>query len=142
MPDLTPTSASSAVEGLGEFVARHIGPDDAAVAHMLEAIGHESLESLMTAAVPDGIRSAAALDLPDPLDEEATARALRTLASQNRPAEAMIGLGYHAHHHAAGDPAQRARGPRPGTPPTRPTSRRSPRAASRRCSTSRPSWPT
>ncbi len=96
MPDLTPTSASSAVEGLGEFVARHIGPDDAAVAHMLEAIGHESLESLMTAAVPDGIRSAAALDLPDPLDEEATARALRTLASQNRPAEAMIGLGYHA----------------------------------------------
>ena len=52
VPDLTPTSASSAVEGLGEFVARHIGPDDAAVAHMLEALGHESLESLMTAAVP------------------------------------------------------------------------------------------
>ena len=97
VPDLTPTSGSS-VDGLGEFVARHIGPDDAAVAHMLEAIGHESLESLMTAAVPDGIRSAAALDLPDPLDEEATARALRTLASQNRPAEAMIGLGYHGTH--------------------------------------------
>nr|WP_308645350.1 aminomethyl-transferring glycine dehydrogenase [Nocardioides cavernae] len=73
-----------------------MGPDDAAVAHMLDAIGHESLESLMAAAVPGGIRTAAALDLPDPLDEEATARALRTLASQNRPAEAMIGLGYHA----------------------------------------------
>ena len=42
VPDPTPTSAS-ATEGLGEFVARHIGPDDAAVAHMLEAIGHESL---------------------------------------------------------------------------------------------------
>ena len=81
---------------LGEFVARHIGPDDAAIAHMLEAVGHESLEALMAAAVPGGIRTAAALDLPDPLDEEATARALRTLASQNRPAEAMIGLGYHA----------------------------------------------
>src|SRR5687767_6902287 len=62
---------------------------------MLEAIGHASLESLMAAAVPGGIRTAASLDLPDPLDEEATARALRTLASQNRPAEAMIGLGYH-----------------------------------------------
>ena len=35
----------------------------------------------MTAAVPGGIRAAAALDLPDPLDEEATARALRTLAA-------------------------------------------------------------
>ena len=97
MPDATSTSASSAGDAvLGEFVARHIGPDDAAVAHMLAAVGHESLESLMGAAVPGGIRSAAALDLPDALDEEATARALRTLASQNRPAEAMIGLGYHA----------------------------------------------
>ena len=91
----TPGSGSTA-DGMGEFVARHIGPDDAAVAHMLEAIGHDSLDSLMSAAVPDGIRSAAGLDLPDALDEEATARALRTLASQNRPAEAMIGLGYHA----------------------------------------------
>ena len=100
MPDATPASTDSldvvdpAVTG--EFVARHIGPDDAAVSHMLRAVGHDSLESLMTAAVPGGIRTAAALDLPEPLDEEATARALRTLASQNRPAEAMIGLGYHA----------------------------------------------
>ncbi len=103
MPDATPTSeqpsptpTNSTSATLGEFVARHIGPDDVDVAHMLRAVGHESLESLMSAAIPGGIRAAAALDLPDPLDEEATARALRTLASQNRPAEAMIGLGYHA----------------------------------------------
>jgi glycine dehydrogenase len=100
VPDATPsTSTATASPGgtrLGEFVARHIGPDDAAVAHMLAALGHDSLESLMSAAVPGGIRTASGLDLPDPLDEEATARALRTLASQNRPAEAMIGLGYHA----------------------------------------------
>lgn len=96
MPDATSTAIDSDATSLGEFVARHIGPDDAGVAHMLEAVGHESLEALMTSAVPGGIRTAASLDLPDPLDEEATARALRTLASQNRPAEAMIGLGYHA----------------------------------------------
>ncbi len=95
MPDAISTETSTETT-LGEFVARHIGPDDADVARMLEAIGHESLEGLMSAAVPGGIRSAAALDLPEPLDEEATARALRTLASHNRPAEAMIGLGYHA----------------------------------------------
>lgn len=93
-PATGPASVTDA-SALGEFVPRHIGPDDAAIAHMLAAVGHESLESLMAAAVPGGIRTAAALDLPDPLDEEATARALRTLASQNRPAEAMIGLGYH-----------------------------------------------
>ena len=104
MPDATPSELTSSEpttpepigSTLGEFVARHIGPDDAPIAHMLEAVGHESLEALMTSAVPGGIRTAASLGLPDPLDEEATARALRTLASQNRPAEAMIGLGYHA----------------------------------------------
>jgi glycine dehydrogenase len=102
VPDATPSTSTATATAspsgtrLGEFVARHIGPDDAAVAHMLAALGHDSLESLMSAAVPGGIRTASGLDLPDPLDEEATARALRTLASQNRPAEAMIGLGYHA----------------------------------------------
>jgi glycine dehydrogenase len=96
-PTSTDTAGADGTDGrLGEFVARHIGPDDAEVARMLEAVGHDSLESLMSAAVPGGIRTPAGLDLPDALDEEATARALRTLASQNRPAEAMIGLGYHA----------------------------------------------
>ena len=92
MSDPTSSSPSST---LGEFVARHIGPRESDIAHMLEALGHESIEALMSAAVPGGIRTAAALDLPEALDEEATARALRALASQNRPAEAMIGLGYH-----------------------------------------------
>ena len=91
MSDPTAPSTSS----LGEFVARHIGPREDDIAHMLGALGHDSLESLMSAAVPGGIRTAAALDLPAALDEEAAARALRALASQNRPAEAMIGLGYH-----------------------------------------------
>ena len=91
MSDSTAPSTSS----LGEFVARHIGPREDDIARMLATLGHESLEMLMSAAVPGGIRTAAALDLPEALDEEATARALRALASQNRPAEAMIGLGYH-----------------------------------------------
>ena len=91
MSDPTAPSTSS----LGEFVARHIGPREDDIARMLATLGHESLEMLMSAAVPGGIRTAAALDLPEALDEEATARALRALASQNRPAEAMIGLGYH-----------------------------------------------
>ena len=54
MPDASSNASkfSNDAAPLGEFVARHIGPDDDAIAHMLEAIGHESLESLMTAAVP------------------------------------------------------------------------------------------
>ncbi|HWM75875.1 MAG TPA: aminomethyl-transferring glycine dehydrogenase [Nocardioides sp.] len=78
------------------FADRHIGlrPED--IARMLERLGFDSLEELMAAAVPGGIRSADELDLPSPLTEEATARELRHLAAANRPGEAMIGLGYHA----------------------------------------------
>ena len=77
------------------FVDRHIGlrPDD--IDAMLERLGFASLEALMDAAVPGGIRAAAELDLPAPLTEEATGRELRALAAANRPGESMIGLGYH-----------------------------------------------
>ncbi len=77
------------------FVDRHIGPDPDARATMLGALGFESLDALMDAAVPGGIRSAGELALPEAATEEQTARELRTLAGQNNPLEPMIGLGYH-----------------------------------------------
>ncbi len=77
------------------FVSRHIGLDATAVATMLAALGYESLDDLMEAAVPDAIRAAADLDLPSALTEDATARELRVLSAANHPGEAMIGLGYH-----------------------------------------------
>ncbi len=77
------------------FVDRHIGLDDDAVTTMLKVVGFDSLDDLMAAAVPGGIRQTASLDLPPPLTEEAAARELRALAASNKPAEAMIGLGYH-----------------------------------------------
>ena len=63
---------------------------------MLERLGFASLDALMEAAVPGGIRAAADLDLPALLTEEATARELRSIAAANHPGESMIGLGYHA----------------------------------------------
>ena len=78
------------------FADRHIGlrPDDVAV--MVEKLGYDSLESLMSAAVPGGIRLLEDLQLPAPLSEEDTARELREISAQNNPGEPMIGLGYHA----------------------------------------------
>ncbi|HYF74309.1 MAG TPA: glycine dehydrogenase (aminomethyl-transferring), partial [Nocardioides sp.] len=78
------------------FSERHIGlrPED--VEAMLARLGFDSLDALMDAAVPGGIRSADDLDLPTPLTEAAVARELRTIAQANRPGETMIGLGYHA----------------------------------------------
>ncbi|MGH3444472.1 MAG: glycine dehydrogenase (aminomethyl-transferring), partial [Nocardioidaceae bacterium] len=77
------------------FVRRHIGPDPTQIDRMLEVVGFESLEALMAAAVPAGIRSADALDLPAALTEREAARRLSDLADANDVYEPMIGLGYH-----------------------------------------------
>jgi glycine dehydrogenase len=77
------------------FAVRHLGPRPDDVARMLAEVGFDSLDSLMAAAVPAGI-SSRTLELPEPLSEHDAARELRRLAGRNRPAEAMIGLGYHA----------------------------------------------
>jgi glycine dehydrogenase len=77
------------------FTDRHIGPSDDATARMLETVGFADLGELMAAAVPEGIRQQARLALPGAVSEATTARELRDLAAANRPAEPMIGLGYH-----------------------------------------------
>ena len=77
------------------FVDRHIGlrPDD--IAHMLSALGFDSLDALMAAAVPASIASTRPLDLPRESNEDTVARELRAIAARNNPAESLIGLGYH-----------------------------------------------
>jgi glycine dehydrogenase len=77
------------------FADRHLGPSAQEMSRMLEAVGFDSLDALMDAAVPSTIQSRT-LDLPEPLSEYDAARELRRLAGLNRPAEAMIGQGYHA----------------------------------------------
>ncbi len=84
------------LDGASPFVDRHIGLAPADVDLMLERLGFDSLEALMSAAVPGGIRAVDELALPAALSEEATAQQLRSIAAMNRPGEAMIGLGYHA----------------------------------------------
>src|SRR4051794_33847352 len=76
------------------FADRHVGPDDAQVATMLGALGFRSLEELMAAAVPEGIRSTSPLRLPAPVPEGEAVAELRALAGRNRSLEPMIGLGY------------------------------------------------
>ncbi|UDY25242.1 aminomethyl-transferring glycine dehydrogenase [Nocardioides sp. Kera G14] len=88
----TLTSLDAAVP----FVRRHIGLDAAAERSMLERLGFDSLDALMDAAVPAGIRSHGRLDLPSAMSEREVADLARALAGQNNPGESLIGLGYHA----------------------------------------------
>ncbi len=94
-PAVSDHQSLSDLDGALPFVDRHIGPDAAAVATMLERLGFESLDALMDAAVPQAIKASSLLQLPAAVSETAAARELRELAGQNQPAESMIGLGYH-----------------------------------------------
>ncbi|MFD5899435.1 aminomethyl-transferring glycine dehydrogenase [Streptomyces sp. NPDC060366] len=77
------------------FERRHIGPDAAAQAKMLAQVGYGSLDELTAAAVPDVIKSAEALQLPDARTEAEVLAELRSLADRNKVLAPMIGLGYY-----------------------------------------------
>ncbi len=81
-----------------EFAQRHIGPAAADQARMLETIGYGSLDELTAAALPAGIAADRALNLPGPLSEDEALAELRRLASLNKVATSMIGLGYYGTH--------------------------------------------
>ncbi|HSK54786.1 MAG TPA: aminomethyl-transferring glycine dehydrogenase [Jiangellales bacterium] len=90
-----PSEPSEASEpSAGAFAGRHIGPDDAEVARMLEVVGQPSLEALVDLAVPRAIRSPDRLELPPPATEIDALEELRALARRNRQMVQMIGLGY------------------------------------------------
>ena len=59
----------AALEHHDAFVARHIGPNDAEIATMLEVIGHPSLDAMTDAIVPGKIRLSEPLNLPDSMTE-------------------------------------------------------------------------
>src|SRR5690606_26586049 len=80
------------------FVERHIGPNDAEVATMLHAIGHESLESMTDAIVPASIRTQAPLALPPSMTEVDALAKIRERANQNQVFRSFIGQGYYGTH--------------------------------------------
>ena len=80
------------------FAGRHIGPREAELAAMLAAVGVGSLDELIDRAVPAAIRTARPLALPPARTEAEALATLRAMAERNRPATALIGMGYHGTH--------------------------------------------
>jgi len=80
------------------FLERHIGPNEAEIAHMLEVIGQPSLEAMTEAIVPASIRSTTPLSLPAPLTETEALARLRTIAARNQVFRSFIGQGYYGTH--------------------------------------------
>ena len=80
------------------FIERHIGPNDAEIAHMLRAIGHDSLDGMTDAIVPASIKSAAPLALPEAMTEVEALAKIRAIADRNQLFRSFIGQGYYGTH--------------------------------------------
>ncbi len=80
------------------FVERHIGPNDAEIAHMLQVIGHDSLDAMTDAIVPAKIKSPTPLALPEAINEVEALAKIRAIADRNQVFRSFIGQGYYGTH--------------------------------------------
>ncbi|MGB5914763.1 MAG: aminomethyl-transferring glycine dehydrogenase, partial [Phormidesmis sp.] len=78
------------------FAERHLGLTDADVAQMLKVLGFETLEALIAAAVPAGIRLSEPLAVASALSETAALEKIAAIARQNQVYRSYIGLGYYS----------------------------------------------
>jgi glycine dehydrogenase len=81
--------------GEDEFLRRHIGPTSAQQQEMAQAIGYDSVDALIDATIPAGIRRAEPLQLPGPRREVDVLTRLRDMASRNQLRRSHIGMGYY-----------------------------------------------
>jgi glycine dehydrogenase len=77
-----------------DFGRRHIGPQADEIQHMLSYLGFGSLEELVTATVPAGIRLARPLQLAAGRTEKEVLEELKAIATQNQIFRSFIGMGY------------------------------------------------
>src|SRR6218665_3571364 len=74
---------------------RHIGPSPAEMQEMLKVVGYGSLDALIDATVPKGIRQDAPLIWGAPMTEREALDRLREIANKNKTLVSLIGQGYY-----------------------------------------------
>ena len=94
-PETIDVSPVTPLEDHGEFVRRHIGPNDEQVRRMLAVLGVDTLTDLVESTLPPAIHTDAPLDLPGARNENETLARLRDIARLNVVKHSMIGMGYH-----------------------------------------------
>ena len=78
-----------------EFHQRHIGPTEQETNTMLRIAGVTGIDELIDNTLPASIRSAAPLDIPDPVSEAQYLAELTTVAAKNKVFKSYIGQGYY-----------------------------------------------
>jgi len=89
------SSAANPLPWTDRFPSRHIGPDAQDITAMLQTCGYASLDAMIDAAVPKGIRLDKPLNLPAARSEYGALAELRAIAAQNKVFRSFIGMGYH-----------------------------------------------
>ncbi|MEH6813907.1 MAG: aminomethyl-transferring glycine dehydrogenase, partial [Motiliproteus sp.] len=84
-----------ALEFSEEFIGRHLGPDEAQAAAMLESLGVSSLDELIEQTVPEAIRLPGELALAAPRSEREVLAYLGDMAAKNQVNKSYIGQGYY-----------------------------------------------
>ena len=75
----------------GGFLPRHIGPDEADLARMLDVIGVDSVEQLLEHTIPESIRETSPLALPPPVPEAEVIERLMARFAASGPASTWTG---------------------------------------------------
>ncbi|NMM06436.1 aminomethyl-transferring glycine dehydrogenase [Polaromonas sp.] len=83
------------LENPAEFIARHIGIDEADEVHMLSVVGSASRRALIDGIVPRAIARSRAMLIPPPVTEAAALRQLKAIAAKNQVFKSFIGQGYY-----------------------------------------------
>jgi len=91
-------SAASALGAKDRFDVRHLGPRESDHAAMLQTVGVDSIEDIVSKTVPSQILLQKALDLgkySPGLSESDALTELKRIASKNKINRSFIGMGYH-----------------------------------------------
>ena len=78
-----------------DFIKRHIGPSKADQQKMLNALGFDSLDELISKTVPEKILLKEDLGIGEPNSEYEALRKLKVISKQNRIYSNFIGMGYY-----------------------------------------------
>ena len=77
------------------FSRRHIGPSTSELNNMLQTIGVNSIEDLLSQTIPNKIRLKTDLNIPDAISEMEFLKEIKKFSSLNKNFKTYIGLGYH-----------------------------------------------
>jgi glycine dehydrogenase len=94
-PKTTETADTGILSATDTFLRRHLGPSPGETAEMTRFLNFGSLDALIDAAVPPGIRLRREMNLPVPKGEHEALHELREMGKSNKVFRSFLGRGYH-----------------------------------------------